>query len=147
MAFSGGCFGCVPTNPFIDTLIFVILKVFSCYISGPSFIYVSFVVLQFWRYNFRLLLGDFLDVTHWNVVKFAWHFDQWCNPNVMSFLFLKNTWNWAKKPIFWLILRGLWFTPSYCLWFAPQSPAKFNFLWSYILVVSFISLAFVAVKS
>ena len=41
-------------------------------------------------------------------------------------LFLKNTWNWAKKTIFWLILRGFWFTP-YALWITPQSSAKFNF--------------------
>ena len=29
-----------PTRPFIDTLTFVILKVFRWYVSGPSFIYV-----------------------------------------------------------------------------------------------------------
>ena len=51
-----------------------------------------------------------------------------------------------KNPICWLILRGFWFTPSYAQWLTPQSSAKFNFLWRYILVVSFISLAFVAVK-
>ena len=67
---------------------FRILNVFRWYISGQSFIYVWFVVLEFWnlkcfhtsrKYNFRLFLGGFLDVTHWNVVKFVWNFDQWCN--------------------------------------------------------------------
>ena len=147
-----------PTRPFIDTLIFVVLKIFSWYISGPSFTYVWFVVLKFQmfsysrRYNFRLLLDGFLDVTHWSIVKFIWNFDQWCNGTwcirlVMVFiLFLKNTWNWAKKPIFWLILRGFWFKPSYALWVTPQSAAKFNFSWGYILVAYFISLTFAAVK-
>ena len=59
------------------------------------------------------------------------------------YLFLKNTWNWAKKTIFWHILRGFWFTPSYALWVTPQSCAIFSFLWRYIVVVSFITLAFV----
>ena len=48
--------------------------------------------------------------------------------------------------IFWLILRGFWFTPSYALWVTPQSSAKLNVLWRYIIVVSFISVAFVVVK-
>ena len=51
-----------------------------------------------------------------------------------------------SKPIFWLILKGFWFTPSYTLRVTPQSSGKFYFLWRYILVVSFISLPFVAVK-
>ena len=48
--------------------------------------------------------------------------------------------------IFWLILRGFWFMPSYALWVTPQSSAKLNVLWRYIVVVSFISVAFVVVK-
>ena len=48
--------------------------------------------------------------------------------------------------IFWLILRGFWFMPSYALWFTPQSSAKLNVLWRCIIVVSFISVAFVVVK-
>ena len=49
---------------------------------------VWFVVLEFWnfkcfhtsrRYNFRLLLGGFLDVTHCIVIKFVCNFDQWCS--------------------------------------------------------------------
>ena len=38
------------------------------------------------------------------------------------------------------------FMPSYALSVTPQSYAIFNALWSYILALSFISLAFVAVK-
>ena len=69
-------------------LCFGILKVFRWHIYGPSFIYVWLVVLEFLNlkcfhtsreYNFRLLLGAFLDVTDWNVVKFVWNFEQWCN--------------------------------------------------------------------
>ena len=61
-------------------------------------------------------------------------------------LFLRNNWNGAKNTIFWLILRGFSFTHSYVLRVTPQSSAKFNLLWRYMLVGSFISLAFVAVK-
>ena len=83
----------------------------------------SYPVLKFQMFSAEgTILGCFwaffLDVTHWNVVKFVWNFDQWCNVtqcirNMMVFiLFLKNTWNWAKFFFFWLILRGFWFTPS-----------------------------------
>ena len=56
--------------------------------SGPSFIYVSFVVPVFSyfkcfrsrkNYHFRLLLGGFLDVTLWNVLKFVLNFELRCN--------------------------------------------------------------------
>ena len=43
-------------------------------------------------------------------------------------------------------MRGFWFTPSYALWVTPQSSAKLSILWRYIIVVSFISVAFVVVK-
>ena len=49
--------------------------------------------------------------------------------------------------IFWLILRGFWFMPSYALWVTPQSSANLNVLSRYIIVVSFISVIFVVVKS
>ena len=104
-------FGCTLTYPFIDTLIFGILKVFSWYISGTSFICVWFAVHEFWsfksfqtrrKYNFRLLLGGFLGVTHWNVVKFVLNFHQWCSAtscikHVSFYFILKKTWNWAKQ--------------------------------------------------
>ena len=59
---------------------------------------------------------------------------------------LKNHLKLSQKLIFWLILRGFWFTPSYTLWVTPQSSAKLNVLWRYIIVVSFISVAFVVLK-
>ena len=52
MTFSGGFLVAPPhTRPSIDTLIFVVLKVFIWYMSGPSFIYVWLVVLQFWNFK------------------------------------------------------------------------------------------------
>ena len=48
--------------------------------------------------------------------------------------------------IFWLILRGFLFTPSYALWVTPQFSTKLNVLWRYIIVGSFISVAFLVVK-
>ena len=138
-----------------------------CYISGIQMIQIwakfhlclicsfeisnVFIPAEGTTFNLRLLLGGVLDVTPWNLVKFVWSFHQWLmqhNASVMVVLifFLKSTRNWARKTIFWLILRGFWFTPSYALWITPQSSAKFNLLWRYILMISFISLAFVAVK-
>ena len=35
------------------------------------------------KYQFRLLLGVFLDITPRNVVQLVWNFDQWCNAKVM----------------------------------------------------------------
>ena len=62
-------------------------------------------------------------------------------------LFLKKHLKLSKKKwIFWLILRGFWFMPSYVLSVTPQSSAKVNVLWIYRLVVSFISVAFAVVK-
>ena len=80
MALSGGFMDAAPTRPFINTLMFCIFKVFRWYTSGPSFTYVWFLVLEFLdlkcfhttrKYNFRLLLSVFLNVTHWNVLKFV----------------------------------------------------------------------------
>ena len=68
---------CPPPAHSLTLSCFGILNVFRWYIPGPSFIYVWFVVLEFWnfkcfhtnkKYNFRVLLGGFLDVTSWNVV-------------------------------------------------------------------------------
>ena len=84
IAFSGGFLDAPPPTHLLTPSCFGIFNVFRWYISGPSFIYVWFVVLELWKfkcfrtskkYNFRLLLGSFLDVTHWNVVKFVWNFD------------------------------------------------------------------------
>ena len=54
--------------------------------------------------------------------------------------------NEAKKLIFWLILAGFWFTPSYALWFTPQSFVKLKVLWRYIISVRFMSITFAVVK-
>ena len=63
-----------------------------------------------------------------------------------SFILKKHPKSSQKTPIFWLILKGFWFTPSYALWVTPQSSAKLNVLLRYIIVVRFISVAFVVVK-
>ena len=61
-------------------------------------------------------------------------FCEWCNAeqcvrNVMvSILLRRNCQNWAKKLNFWLLLRGLLFTPSYALWITRQCFAKLTFL-------------------
>ena len=87
MAISGVFFVAPPLTQSLR-LFFGILKVFRWCISGTSFIYVWFAVHKFWnfkcfhtsrKYNFRLLLVGFIDVTHRNVVKFIWNFEQWCN--------------------------------------------------------------------
>ena len=80
MAFSGGFLVVSSTRPFIGTLMF-------WYIKGVQVTYIwakfhlclicSFRVLKFqcfhtsWKYNFMLLQGGFLNVTHWNMVKFV----------------------------------------------------------------------------
>ena len=91
------------------------LKVLGWYISHASFIYIWLVIPEFsyfksfvssWKYLCRLLLGGFLDVTPQNLVKIISNLNQlcnasWCIRHVTFFiLFLKSTWNWAKKPIF-----------------------------------------------
>ena len=107
MEFSDGFWMRPPSTHLLTPSRFGILKVFRWYISGLSFIYVWSVVLEFWnfrcfhtsrQYNFRLLLGGFLNVTQWNVAIFVWNFDQWCNAlwcikhMKVFILFLKNTW-------------------------------------------------------
>ena len=88
MAFSGVFLVVSPPTHSLKPLFFSILKVRRWYISVTSFIYVWFAVHELWnfkcfydsrKYNFRLLLRSFLDITYWNVVKFVWNFDQWCN--------------------------------------------------------------------
>ena len=51
-----------------------------------------------------------------------------------------------KKLIFWLILRGFLFTPSYILWVTRQYFDKWKTLLRYMFVVSFISIAVVVAK-
>ena len=139
MAFSSGFLVAPPPAHSLTPSLFAMLKVFRWYKYGLSFIYVwLFVVLEFWnftcfhtsrKYSFRLLLCGFLDVTHWNVVKFVWNFDQWCNATycirhmTVFILFLKNTWNWAKKNNFlayferfvvYAFLRPVSYTPIFC---------------------------------
>ena len=62
------------------------------------------------------------------------------------YFILKKHLKLSQKNDFWLILTGFWFTPSYTLWITTQSSAKLNVQWRYIIVVSFISVAFVIVK-
>ena len=144
----------------LTSLCFVILKVFRWYTSGPSFIYVWFVVLEFWNfkcfhtsrnYNVRLLRGGFLDVTHWNMVKFVWNLTSdalHCNASgILRFYFiLKKNLKLSQKIDFLGHFERFWFMPSYALWVTPQSSAKSNVLRRCIIVVSFISVAFVVVK-
>ena len=88
MTFSSGFLVAPPPAHSLAPSLFGMLKVFRWYKYSPSFIYVwLIIVLEFWnfkcfhtsrKYSFRLLLGGFLDVTHWNVVKFVLNFDQ-CN--------------------------------------------------------------------
>ena len=161
MAFFGCFLDAPPPTQSLTPSFFDIWKVFRWYISGSSFIYAWVVVPKFLnfkcfhsrrKFDFRLLLGGFLYVTSWNVVKFIWYFEQWCNAKqyiryVTVFIqFQRNGQNWAKKLIFWLISRGFSFTPSYALLFTPQSPAKLKVLWRCITVVSFITVAFVVAK-
>ena len=57
---------------------------------------------------------------------------------------------WSKlgqKADFLLILRVFLFMPSYTPWVTPQDFAKWKTLLRYISVISFISIAFVVVKS
>ena len=87
-------------------------KVLRWYICHASFIYIWRVIFKFsyfkrffssWKYHFRLFLGDFLDVTPWNLVKMVSDLDQLCNASwcirhvTFIILFLKKNWNWAKK--------------------------------------------------
>ena len=111
-----------PTHPFIDTLIFWYIKGVQWYISWPSFIYVwLFVVFKSWnfkcfhtsrKYNFWCgqICLTFWPVLQCNAVHQACH----------NFYFiLKSTWNWAQKPIFWLILRGLVYTFLHPMSYTP----------------------------
>ena len=148
-------------HPSIHTLNFGIWNVLRWYMSGQSFIYVRLVVSEFsnfkcfhtsWKYNFRPLLDNLLNVTPRIVVKFVWNSNheciaRYCSWHVTDFtLFLENTWNWARKLIFCLILRGFLSTTSYVLWVTPQSFAKWKVSWRYIIAGSFIIMPFVVVK-
>ena len=54
--------------------------------------------------------------------------------------------NSAKKLIFWVIFRDFLFTPSYALWVTPQFLVISKVSLRYIIIISFISIAFVVVK-
>ena len=66
-----------PTHPFIETFIYVILKVFRRYISDPSVIYVWFVVLQFWNFKCFQQKVKFLGC-FW-AVFWTWPTKMWSN--------------------------------------------------------------------
>ena len=57
--------------------------------------------------------------------------------------FLKNS---PKKLILWLAFRTFSTTPFYTLRATPQVLAKWKVLWRYIILASFISIAFVVAK-
>ena len=59
---------------------------------------------------------------------------------------LKNGRTWAKNLIFWLVLESFLSTPSYHLWVTNQVFGKNWGLVKKKIVVSFISITFVAVK-
>ena len=101
---------------------------------------------------FRLLFGIFLARTPKNAVNFVLNFDQWWHTRWWCIRFatalievLRNGQNWAKKLIFWLILRGFLFTLSYTLWVTSQDFANWKTLLRYIFVVRV--WAYVVVKS
>ena len=91
---------------------------------------------------FRLLFGIFLARTPKNAVNFVLNFDQWWHTRWWCIRFatalievLRNGQNWAKKLIFWLILRGFLFTLSYTLWVTSQDFANWKTLLRYIFGV------------
>ena len=59
---------------------------------------------------------------------------------------IKKRSNWAKKPVFWLILSFFLFMPFFTVRVTPQDLAKWETLLRYISVVGFINIAFVDVK-
>ena len=66
----------------------------------------------------------------------------------ISFLIelLRNGGNSAKQQTLMLIFKGFLFTPSYTMWVAPQFFAYWKVPWRYIMLVSFMSIAFVVVQ-
>ena len=66
----------------------------------------------------------------------------------ISFLIelLRNGGNSAKQQILMLIFKGFLFTASYTMWVAPQFFAYWKVPWRYIMLVSFMSIAFVVVQ-
>ena len=77
-------FACALCFPSIHIFIFFEMKVLRWYICDVSFIYIWLVISDFSyfrcfrtsrKYQFRLLLSDFVDITSRNVVKLVWNFD------------------------------------------------------------------------
>ena len=93
----------------------------------------------------KLFLSDIkvkiLARTPRNHVNFVSNFDQWrhtrwCIRYTTAFIeVLRNGQNWAKRMIFWLILRGFLFTLSYTQQVKLQDFANLKTLWRYIFVV------------
>ena len=154
-------FRCASANPFIDTLFF-------WYIKGVQVVHIwhkfhlclicSSRVLKFQMFSYQLKVqfqpasGRSFGCSPLKCGQIHLKFWPVMQCNIMhqtcdNFHFiLKKAWNWSRKTIFWLILRGFWFTTFYVLWVTPQSLAKLNTLWRYIIVVRFISVAFVVVE-
>ena len=53
--------------------------------------------------------------------------------DMLRFLLKYYDWNWTKKLVFWLILRGFLFMPSDTLWVTPQDFARWKTLLRYII--------------
>ena len=149
-----------PTHSFTHSF-FGIWKVFRRYISGRRFIYVSFVVPEFsnfkWfrssrKYHFKLPLGGFLAITPLKCSQILLKFWPVMQCKVMHdighgfYCTIKKWSKLGKKTDFLTQFCRFLVSPSYALSFRPQSSAKLKVLWRYIIVVSFISIAFVVAK-
>ena len=113
-----------------------IWKVFRRYKSGPSFIYVLFVVSKFSNFkcfctrrkcHLRLLLGLFFGDNPWNVVKFILNFCLPMQCKVMHqiltivILFQRNGKYWAEKGFLahfrgflFMLLHPMSYDPIFC---------------------------------
>ena len=102
--------------------------------------------------RFQTAFERFLAVTPPAEVKFVWKFDQWYTEQGSASdmpRFLLYYWEMVRiepknlfSGSFWEVLC----LRSYALWVTPQICVKIKVLWSYIIVLSFISKAFVVAK-
>ena len=135
-----------PVHSF-TTSFFGTWKLFRRYISERRFIHVSFVVAEFSnfkylrssrKYYFWLLLGGLHEM--WSNLIETLTTDAMRSNTSFFWQSLFNSKEMVK------IGPKNWFTLFYTLSFMPQSSAKLKLLWRYIIVVSFISIAFVVAK-
>ena len=140
---------CLPPTYSFTPSIFGIWKVFRRYISRQRFIYVSFVVPEFsnfeWfhssrKYHFRLLLGGILAITPLKCSQILVNFWPMMQCKLMHDIGQKK--NWFSHSI--LEVFNLCPLTPYHL--GPNLLPKLKVLWRYIIMVSFISIAFVVAK-